>query len=158
METVATKVTSPVVQSLQMQQAFYAKALAGIKDEDASKRIDQGNHISWLAGHIVSCRYMLLGMLGVQEQEPYPLHYAGLKRITKEAYPTLDDLQQDMPAISEKLTHRLLAMSEEELNADFHGGKLLDVVLFFVYHEAYHIGQIGMLRKHWGYPALNHQG
>ena len=157
--TIKSKMAEPIIQMYQMQQGFFSKALDGISTEDSLRRVsDHTNHIAWLTGHIVSCRYMLAGMLGLEESEPYPDLFGGLKGIGNDLYPSISDLQKEMPYISEKLVEKLGDMADEELNAPAHGGRLIDIILFFVYHEAYHIGQIGILRKNWGYEALNHQG
>jgi len=138
--------------------SFFNNAIDGITTEDSTKRMNENiNHIAWLTGHIVSCRYMLCGMLGVQVSEPYPELFGNLKTIQEDVtYPSLTELVNVLPEITEQLISKLNSMSEEDFRKDAFGGKLIDIVLFFTYHEAYHIGQIGILRKALGYEAIKH--
>ena len=142
----------------QMQTGFFDKAVEGINQGHSLKRMNEKiNHISWITGHIVSCRYMLCGMLGVKASEPFPEFFGNLKGIDESfSYPNLDELTADMPAITKELTKKLSEMSDEELQKEAFGGKLVDIIQFFIYHEAYHIGQIGILRKALGYEAIIH--
>lgn len=150
----------PLVAQYEQQTHFFTKALEGIKEDDGQKTIaDETNHLAWLTGHIVACRYMLGQMIGLAETEPYPALFANLKGIDREAtYPSLQDLQKDWPAISEKLTQKLGKLSDEALlgKAPMGDGTLMDIVVFFAHHEAYHIGQLGFLRKCLGYKRMNH--
>lgn len=150
----------PLVTQYEQQTHFFTKALEGIKEDDRQKTLtDDTNHLAWLAGHIVSCRFMLAQMMGLQVSEPYPTLFANLKGIDlKVGYPPLQSLQKDWPAISEKLTQKLGELSDEALlgKAPMGDGSLMDIVVFFAHHEAYHIGQLGFLRKCLGYQRMNH--
>lgn len=158
MENSSSKTATPITGLFQMQTAFFNNAIDGITTEDSTKRMNENiNHIAWLTGHIVSCRYMLCGMLGVQVSEPYPELFGNLKTIQEDVtYPSLTELVNVLPEITEQLISKLNSMSEEDFRKDAFGGKLIDIVLFFTYHEAYHIGQIGILRKALGYEAIKH--
>ncbi|WP_299273527.1 DinB family protein [uncultured Psychroserpens sp.] len=153
-----SKTATPIVGLFQMQTNFFNKSIDGITEEHATTRIsEQVNHITWITGHIVSCRYMLCGMLGMQVSEPYPDLFGNLKKIQDDiTYPSLNELSKALPDITNQLVEKLSSMSEEEFQKDAFGGKLIDIVLFFTYHEAYHIGQLGILRKALGYDALKH--
>lgn len=158
MSTIKTKTAAPIIQSFQMQTAFFGKSIDGISEESATKIINKDvNHIAWIAGHIVSCRYMLCGMMGLQVTEPYPEIFGNLKGIQEATdYPPLSSLLETLNEVTEQLIKKLSEMDEEELHKEAFGGRLIDIILFFAYHEAYHIGQIGMLRKALGYEAIKH--
>ncbi|SMD36306.1 DinB superfamily protein [Reichenbachiella faecimaris] len=161
MEDTQTKTTlgMPLIGLFQMQTEFFTNAIDGISTEHAQSRISQNtNHLTWLTGHLVSCRYMLAGMLGLKLTEPYPELFGNLNGLSENAdYPSLEELKLDWPLVSEKLITKLGEMKDHELTADSPmGGRLIDIVEFFAYHEAYHIGQMGFLRKYFGYNALKH--
>lgn len=142
----------------QMQTSFLQKAVLGISKEHAIARVnDSNNHIAWLTGHIISCRYMLGRMLGLEVSEPFPKIFGNLRGLDENIeYPSLDELMESLPIISSQLAEKLDSMSDGDMEKEAFGGKLIDIVEFLVYHEAYHIGQIGFLRKFWGYEALQH--
>jgi len=158
MDNNLSKTATPITGLFQMQTAFFNKSIDGITLDDATKRINENiNHIAWLTGHVISCRYMLCGMLGLQVSEPYPELFGNLKAIQDDkTYPSLLEMATVLPEITDQLITKLNSMTEEDFQKDAFGGKLIDIVLFFTYHEAYHIGQIGILRKAFGYDAIKH--
>ena len=61
----------PLVEQLRFTRSEYKRALAGITDDDACKRLMPMNCISWTIGHLAwqEQRYWLTGM---QSQTPLP--------------------------------------------------------------------------------------
>lgn len=150
----------PLVAQFGMQGRFFSGAIDGITEEDALHSAgDSTNHIAWLAGHLLSCRYMLGGIIGMNAEEPYTELFGNLKGIDRSAsYPTLDKIENYWSVFGAKFIEKLSGVTDEDLKgqAPMGDGKLIDLVTFFAYHEGYHIGQIGLLRKHLGYEALSH--
>ncbi len=154
METL-NQTTALLIDVYNSQEEQFYKAVGDLKDEDRHSRMsDNTNHLAWLIGHIVSCRFMLCGMLGMEVKEPFPDLFQNTKGIQDVDYPSIKDLTKDMKGISKKLMTRLNEISDEELNAEGKHGRLRDFITFFASHESYHIGQIGMLRKFLGYTQL----
>lgn len=130
------------------QGTIFHNALVELTDEKAKLRINNiTNPINWLLGHLMCCRYMLAQMVGAEVSETYnDIYFKGYDE-SKE-YMTLQKITELWEDASHKLITQLSSMSEEQLNADPHGhGKVKDTVAFFLYHEAYHLGQIGLSRK-----------
>lgn len=149
-----------LIGNFQMQGAFFKAAIAEFTSEQQSQSTSPNtNHSAWLAGHIVSCRYMLTNLLGTSVTEPYPDLFANLKGIDSSAdYPLITELTHTWDDISHQLNTTI-----EQLNTDtilgaspMGEGTILDIIQFFTYHEAYHIGQIGMIRKHLGLSTIKH--
>lgn len=137
------------------QEGIYHHALDNLKKEDALKRpTEHSNHINWLLGHILHCRFMLANMLGIKAENPFGNTY--WTAIENKDYPGLNDLVTQFPGISSLLVERLAGMSNEQLDATPAKGQpsLAEMVAFFIYHEAYHIGQIGYARKAIGLGAM----
>jgi hypothetical protein len=146
-----------------LQEKLFTNVLSGIKNEDSHKRINQNtNHLAWLTGHIVSTRYMMLNVLGINSTEPFPDLFAQGKGVQADVtYPSLSELTKDWKTISEKLNERLNSISEEELeaNAPFPtplGSTIKDFISFCSHHEAYTIGQLGLYRRFHGYEAMKY--
>lgn len=137
------------------QEGIFNNAFDALTQEDALKRPSPyTNHINWLLGHILHCRYMLASMIGVQEENPFGTVY--WDPITQKQYPSLDRILAEFPLISEKLLSKLAAFTDGELDARPAPDKpsLTEIISFFSYHEAYHIGQIGYVRKYIGMEPL----
>ena len=137
------------------QEGIYQNALLGMTEEQALCRpSDKSNHINWLMGHILHCRFMLTNMLGVKAENPFGNRY--WSAIDEQEYPALEKVTGLLPAITATLTKKLTSLSDEEFDARPASDKpsVSDIVSFFVYHEAYHLGQIGYARKIIGLDPL----
>ncbi len=160
----ATQQITALIDQLNMQTRLFRNAVSGLRDEDAHEPIVPGtNHISWLAGHTVSTRYDLANMFGANAAEPYPEFFAHQKGMDATAkYPSISDLTKNWDAISDTLITRLNTLTDEELAgplpfplpiADTTKKGYLS---FITHHEAYTIGQLGLLRRLHGYPAMTY--
>lgn len=59
LQTASTR-TQGLLALFDLQTPFLAKALEGISDDDAYKRLDtKANHIAWLAGSLVQQRFSM---------------------------------------------------------------------------------------------------
>ncbi len=160
----ATQQITALIDQLNLQTRLFKNSLADIKDEDAKKEIVPGtNNTSWLAGHSVSTRYGLAGMFGAQVSEPYPELFAHQKGMDHSIeYPSISDLTKDWDSISEIVIAKLNTLTDEDLSgplpfqlpiADTTKKGYLS---FITHHEAYTIGQLGLLRRLNGYPAMSY--
>ena len=139
----------------QFQCGIYQNALENLTDELANQRpSDKNNHTNWLLGHILHCRYMLANMIGVEAENPFDKIYWGT--IEDKDYPKIKEVTKHFPIISSLLTDKLSKMTDAELDTKPAPDKpsTADIVSFFVYHEAYHLGQIGYARKMIGLETL----
>src|SRR5678815_1888697 len=49
---------------------LFNNVIVGISDEDANKRLNtKANHIAWITGSLVTVRYDLARMLGINQQQ-----------------------------------------------------------------------------------------
>jgi uncharacterized damage-inducible protein DinB len=139
----------------QFQGGIYNNALEGLSEKDALGRVlEKSNHTNWLLGHVLHCRYMLANMLGVQESNPFGKIYWG--KMDEKNFPSFAEVTKHFPVISIKLIEKLSSLTDTELDAKPTADKpsLTEIISFFVYHEAYHIGQIGLTRKLIGLEPL----
>ena len=146
----------------ELQTRLYKNVLEGLEN-NGMKRISQAtNHLGWLAGHLVSTRYMLCNVLGEEAQEPHPALFQNGKGIDSEAdYPSLTSCLKDWDAITPRLMNRLKSLSAQQLEAKAPfqipmGERIDHFVGFIAHHEAYHIGQMGILRKYFGKEAMKY--
>ena len=120
-----------------------------------------GNCLNWIVGHILANRAGMLGLLGKEpvwnEEEAAP-YQRGSKPLTD---PALAKKLEDIVAMLETSQESILAglgeMSAEGLQAPAPSGKEGETVetglAALVFHEAYHVGETGILRR-----LLGHEG
>jgi uncharacterized damage-inducible protein DinB len=133
--------------------------LEDLSEEDARKRSrdGEGPSIAWTVGHLMHYRYYVMSMLGDEHVDP-----AG-ETFTQAAtdgsdYPMLGELQEQWAALGSDFQAALMSKTEEEWDAQGTGEahderSLRDQVTFYAWHEGYHMGALGALRKEMGYPG-----
>ncbi|RMH17172.1 MAG: DinB family protein [Gemmatimonadetes bacterium] len=138
----------------------------GIEDlsnEDAVRRVrgGEGSSISFLVGHMASSRYGILKELGVTDENPF-LELWGEQQGARDGadYPGIEDLARRWDALADLFDRTLAELGEDRLQGDTNlsvpnpRGTLLGALYFFLWHESYHVGQLGLLRTEWGYQPL----
>jgi uncharacterized damage-inducible protein DinB len=117
-----------------------------------------GNCINWVLGHMTRTRLVLLHLLG--KELPFPLEEfnayddrGGIPFTRKTAIP-LDELKRRYKALQEPLVRALNELPQDLMdqpapfspsgNPNETTGTLL---ASFAFHEAYHAGQTGLLRR-----------
>ncbi len=118
-----------------------------------------GNCINWILGHIVATRNALFGLLGGEpalagmeaaryERGSQPI------REKNEGLP-LERLQAAYAASQVRLIPLLEGLAEDDLarSSDGEEESLAEQLVMLAFHESYHAGQIGLLRRIIGMEA-----
>lgn len=123
---------------------------------DVESRINpelSGNNINWVIGHIVVYRSLILETLGekalLSEDEAKPYNY-GSEPLANDQGKPLENLVNLFNQSQEKLQTAFEKLTDEELNKKPEEEKkspLGAILDFRVFHEAYHMGQITLLRS-----------
>lgn len=151
-----------IIGQFELHTRLYKNALLGMDEVCTDRPTDSTNHIGWIAGHLVSTRHMLTGLLGVEAAEPHATLFGNGKGIEAgAAYPTVSECLEHWQAITPLMIEGLKKVTPAQLsnNAPFLTpmGETIDHTLaFFAHHEAYHIGQLGLLRKYFGKEAMKY--
>jgi len=142
---------------------LFNNVIVGISDEDANKRLNtKANHIAWITGSLVTVRYDLARMLGINQQQATGELFKDNRGIQDNAtYPRLAEFKQDWEKISPPLRDALVNLSEDQLNGpdpfEMPGDmKLFDSIMFLTDRESYCIGQVGLWRRLLGYEAMKY--
>jgi hypothetical protein len=120
-----------------------------------------GNCLNWIVGHILANRAGILGLLGQgpvwNEDETQP-YQRGSEPLTDPALAKhLDELVAMLETAQDSILAGLSEISEEALQAPAPSGREGETVetglAALVFHEAYHVGETGILRR-----LLGHDG
>ena len=152
-----------LIEILRLNTHLYRNCLAGLTDEEARLRpagAGATNSAAFVAAHLVDSRHYLLGLLGNKQPSPLKGAAGGFNNIDEvTSFPPLAEIQAAWTAVGEVLDRQLAAASTSQLDAVLEGfpledNSLLGVLAFLVQHESYHLGQLGLLRKYAGQPAM----
>ena len=136
----------------------------GFTSEDWARRpgATGGNTAHWIVGHIAATRRHLVRKLGARlPEEPWEAAFGRRAEPDgTEAYPEPDSLLKDIDERGKEITRLVAEISEEGAQERWgdgfpDGGKTVaDGVHFFLFHETYHAGQLGLIRRLFGKPGI----
>ena len=132
--------------------------LEDLSDEDARKRSrgGEGPSIAWMVGHLMHYRYYVMSVLGHERVDPAGETFTHAASDGSD-YSTTAELREQWEALAPDFQAALLSKTEDDWNASGTGARdeksLRDQVTFFAWHEGYHMGALGALRKEMGYPG-----
>lgn len=144
---------------------LFLNCLDGVDDEKASRRISgQVNNISFIAVHVVDARIYLANYLGGSIANPFA-ELAQARSIDEvKAFPTVETLRAEWKKASTELEAIVPRLSAEALcepspeNFPVDDKTKLGGIAFMLQHESFHIGQMALLRKYFGFPAMSYSG
>jgi hypothetical protein len=148
---------------------FFAQTVlrGDLTDEQLVYRVDgKGSHILWLTGHITLALDLFFGIpLGTDRMvsRNFMTLFMTGREPTSEAsdYPPFEELKQGVGLVIGVLESRVRSMTDDDLLEPF--PKDSPIAKFSthpdehlhnaIYHTAYHLGQISMLKKQQGLPT-----
>jgi uncharacterized damage-inducible protein DinB len=155
----------PLTDTLKFNDFIVKTATGDLNDRLARRRLrhDGGTSIAWSLGHALHHRAEMAEVMGYK----LPLNGLNPDRFARtgategEDYPALQELLAAWTTSSAFLIPAMDATSDAVLLQERtglplpHGEKrLLDALVFYVWHEVYHLGHIGLLRTHLGLTPL----
>ncbi|MFT4601615.1 MAG: hypothetical protein ACI857_001798 [Arenicella sp.] len=151
-----------IAKQFELQNRLFKNAIVSL-DEINGERINEfTNHAAWISGHAVSARYNMAALLGLNVTQPHAdLFDHGSSIDPTKTYPSVETTLADFEAISETVIEGLNNTSDEMMSQKAPmpcpmGDTVGDLFAFFAHHEAYHIGQLGILRKYFGNEAMSY--
>ena len=142
--------------SFGMTDYLIPMVLEDLTDDEARLRARDGRgpSVAWTVGHLMHYRYYIMNTLGEARENPYG------DTFTKSAsdgsdYPTVGELVEQWAALAKDFQAAVLSKSEDDWNGPGDGAhnekSLRDQITFFAWHEGYHLGALGALRKSMGH-------
>ena len=136
------------------------KAISDIPADQWTRQPGDGsNHLLWILGHMVWARGNALRTMGSSWSLPWAKQFArGTARGDASQYPQVEEVVKAWGTASEELAATLPriqpALWEQPHDPPTFDGKVAGFIAFLAFHETYHVGQIGYLRKWLGHSAL----
>lgn len=140
-------------------------ALEDVTDAEANRRVIHGvNPIAFLVAHLTDARHFLVRLLGHASDNPLAPHLADARSADDVTWlPPLEELRAHWRDAGRRLAEALEAAGPGELAreaptpflAEDH--TILGAVTFLAQHDAYHLGQVAMLRRALGHPAMTYE-
>jgi len=151
-----------VAEQFRITTNLFIKAMSGVDKNTAMRRPgDRSNPLLWLAGHVIHFRTRLLSLVGVPRDFPWGNRFdTGSKVGSAENYPEPAELVAFWEELSELLEDRLGALTEADLatppaaRVPTTDATLRGAIGYFSLHEAYHVGQMGYVRKWLGMTPI----
>lgn len=135
----------------------------GLDDTTASLRMTgETNSLAFLAAHLVDSRHFIARQLKAPLPNPLPPSLLKARSLDQAGVlPPLSTLLAHWEAISAHVAveiERLDTPRLHERGQAFPGadGTLLGALAFLAQHESYHIGQMALLRRQYGAPAMSY--
>ena len=136
--------------------------ISGLEGEDWLRRAcPESSHAYWVLGHLAVSRRSLLRGLGKDiPQEPWEASFARSSKAGEALSVVPSALEEDFRS-SGMLLQDLLGSLDEKEALSAYVRKLPDgaqtkegAARFYLWHESYHLGQLGILRRICGKPGL----
>jgi hypothetical protein len=124
------------------------------------KRSGEANHVAFLAVHLAGARYYIVKFLGGTAQDPLE-HYHQKARSIEDIseFPPPAEVLDAWNSVAPLLDAALARATPELLDGDSGlpfpapGPTRLHALTFLAQHEAYHLGQMCLIRRIHGLPA-----
>lgn len=159
----------PLLTQFEMHHRLYNNVLDGFSDEETNRRLHDNeniNHVKYLAGHLLNSQYGLAQIAGLNPEVKWNDLFAVMgqsKAKDDYPYPDIQEIKEEWNTMHDRMRAGLDALTDEKLNAkpptpfDQVADSVGDLWTFINHHQAYHIGQIAMLRRGFGKEPMSYQ-
>jgi uncharacterized damage-inducible protein DinB len=156
---------APLAAVLRLNTRLLRNCVDGLTDEQAASRpAPPANSVAFLVAHLTDARHSIVGLLGGSAPNPLTPYLAEARGIDDvRELPPLTELLGAWAAASAALDACLETVDATALDAPspqrFPGDdrSVLGAVAFLVQHDSYHVGQLAMLRRLHGLPAMRYR-
>jgi uncharacterized damage-inducible protein DinB len=140
----------------------FLSAVEGMNDDQAAWRASESsNSAGFIALHIVQSRHFIAKTMGLELDDPFASLTKGRRSIAEmQGMPSMDELGNEWKRVTGEIRVRFGQLAPDDLNRvidtklPIDDKSVLGILAFLFMHEAYHIGQLGLLRKQVGLEAM----
>lgn len=134
------------------------KNLEGFNTQNATQTpAAGGNSATWLLSHIIATRQtpvLFSGGQPIWQQDQIQRWGRSPAPLETSENPDWNQLITDLHKSQESLMTHLATLETNDLEQPTPFGPLGKTIAFFATHEAYHVGQLAMLRRALGMPGM----
>lgn len=154
----------PVDSIFFLNTKLFSNCLEGVTHEIYLNRMnDSSSSIAFIACHILDARFYTAGLSGIEIVNPYKDVFDVIKNPEQiDLFPPLEKIEELWKGISVVIENQFKIITETELLKEaplqlpLTEKTIIGALTFFMQHESYHIGQIALLRKHFGLQAMKY--
>jgi uncharacterized damage-inducible protein DinB len=155
---------TPLAAIFRLNTELILNCLDDLPEDVAQRRLEGSlNSIAFLVAHLTETRHYVASLLGHPRSSPFSPAFANARSLeTAGPIPPLAELRTYWEAIAAHLAVILERVDTAELATTGQAlpgsdGTLLANLAFLAQHESYHLGQIAMLRRAHGFPAMSYR-
>lgn len=155
----------PLAQLLELNADLLLNCLHDLSESDASARqLPGANSIAFITAHVIDARHFMAQLLDRPIENPLQAALGAVKGIDEvTTLPSVGELSSMWVTVAGHVSHCLETTSGESLDRPsghtfpVPDTTVLGALAFLVQHEAYHVGQVALLRKGLGYRAMSYE-
>lgn len=154
----------PLAEAVRVTDFFMDLLTGDLSNARAIQRVrgTAGPSISWVVGHLLNGRCEILKLLDPEAENPYAERFDRLVAATDGSdYPDIVDLMTLWREISTRVLDAFDTVNDAQLVSPMAGvgaphreQNLLGVLVYVLWHETYHMGQIGTIRTQLGLTPM----
>ena len=153
----------PIAAQYALSHGILNTSVKDLSDAEAKRRSrnGEGTSIAWTIGHLSNWRVKMLALLGQPRENPFAAQFDGTAATDGSDYPSLAEMMESWNALCVDFASALEKTSGATMDGPMPGSgphdekKIMDTIGFFAWHEAYHIGGVGHIRKELGRKAIS---
>lgn len=158
---------NPLIIQFDLHQKLFNNVLEGFTDKETNQRLHGDtnmNHVKYLAGHLLNSQYGLAMLANIEREVKWNKLFAAAGQSEAKddiEYPTIEEIKAEWNEMYSPVRKGLEKLTLEELNKKPPGNLDFwqtsgEMWAFLNHHQAYHIGQIGILRKGFGKEPMRY--
>jgi uncharacterized damage-inducible protein DinB len=149
---------------IRLNSRLFLNCLTDVSDAAATTRPDGStNNMAFIGCHLVDARHFMTVQLGLSSPHPFGDRYMDVQRIEDMTdFPAVAEIRGGWLGLAPALEACVARLSREDLGRPsrarfpIEDPTVAGMIAFLIQHESYHIGQLALLRKFTGYPAMSY--
>ncbi len=159
----------PLIIQYDLHHLLFNSVLDGFTDKETNQRLDgyaEVNHVKHIAGHMLNSQYGMAMIAGLKPEVKWNSMFAVMGQSEAKDYtdyPSIEEIKAEWNQMHEPTRRGLLELKQNTLNQkppspfDPVSETVEQLWAFINHHQAYHIGQIGILRRAFGKEPMSYQ-
>ena len=152
----------PLALIFKLNNNLIARSLDGLSDEDVWRQPSgSGNPIGWIVGHLTETRAGVLSEMGMSFDCGWSrVFQRGSALQNRTGYPARTAIESAWKATHAAMRDAFAHVTNERLVGPVSRRPvpgvehLIDLIAFCGFHESYHVGQVGFIRKQLGHSSI----